>query len=94
MAEVLNLDYLEGLRQEAERGYKMVRYQRAVRNAAPALLTEVRQLREANQRLRLLLRQVQIRVTDTEDVGDIAGMFWVSGLDERIKETLGNSKEV
>ena len=66
----------------------------ALRNAAPALLAEVRQLREENQQLRLLLQQVQTIVADTEDVGDIAGMFWVSGLDERIKETLGNSKEV
>ena len=65
MAEV-NLDYLEGLRQEAERGYKVIRYQRAVRNAAPALLAEVRQLRDDNQRLRGLLQQVQRRVADTE----------------------------
>ena len=93
MAEPLNVDNLEGLRQEAERGYKMTRYQRAVRNAAPALLAEVRQLREDKERLRGLLRQVQTRVADTEDVGDIAGMFWVSGLDERIKEALGSVEE-
>ena len=47
MADV-DLNHLEGLRQEAERGYKVVRYQRAVRNAAPALLAEVRQLRQRN----------------------------------------------
>ena len=64
MDEQVDLAKLDSLGEEASRGYRMVEYKYALRKAAPALLAEVRQLRERNRLLEQGVANLAGRLTE------------------------------
>ena len=61
----------------------------ALRNAAPALLAEVRQLREHNQRLRESLREMLNQYAD-----EVFEIGWVKRLHDEARAALAEVKDV
>ena len=91
MAEQVDLDSLERLIQEKKNGYpntmdgydRFMAHQRTVSRAAPALVAEVRQLRERNQQLRDSLKEM---LNQYSDGGHEAG--WVKRLHDEARAAL------